>query len=284
LKLSRNKDLSLFSTFAIGGKAFFFIEVFDFLEMKKAFAFAREKNLPFFVLGKGSNVLFDDKGFKGVVIKNNIDFVTQDRQSFVVGGGASLTHFAKTCANLQLRGLEFAFGIPATIGGAIFMNASAKDISISNNLESVIFMYENGKVEEIEKEKMSFDYRYSSFQNVKGAIVAARFKFEKDEKAYNNLQKWYQRRKESQPLDSKSLGCIFRNPKNLSAGQLIEESGLKNTKKGNAVVSSMHANFILNESNATSKDVKELIDYIKKVVEEKKHVKLQEEIRILSYE
>ena len=284
LKVSQNKNLSEFSTFSIGGPASFLIEVCDFVEMKQAFCFAKEKKLPFFILGKGSNILFDDKGFKGVVIKNNIDFITQIESTFIIGAGSSLSLFAKKCAKENMTGLEFAFGIPATVGGAIYMNAAAKDMAISDSLESVFFMHENGEIEKIEKKDLSFSYRKSSFQNMKGAIVAGRFKLKKDESSYERLLSWHKKRKKTQPLEAKSLGCIFRNPENISAGELIEECDLKDVRRGNAVVSSKHGNFILNESNATSADVKELIGYIKKVVEEKRQVKLQEEIRFLLYE
>ena len=284
MKIYQNKKLDFFSTFAIGGDALYFIEVFDFLEMKMAFSFAKEKRLPFFILGKGSNVLFDDRGFKGVIIKNNIKFLTRTENYFIIGSGNSLSFFAKKCAMNNLSGLEFAFGIPATIGGAICMNASAKEMEISKSLESVFFMHENNSIEEIKKKDVVFEYRKSSFQKMKGAIIAAKFKLKKNNSANKILLEGYIKRKLSQPLKSKSLGCIFRNPVDVSAGKLIELCGLKNTKIGDAVVSSKHANFILNESRATSFDVRELIEHIKKIVEEKKHIKLKEEIIFLPYE
>ncbi|MFN4175177.1 MAG: UDP-N-acetylmuramate dehydrogenase, partial [Parachlamydiaceae bacterium] len=251
-------------------------------ELKEAIAFAREKNLPYLVLGKGSNCLFHHEGYDGVVIQNKIDFFENPEPGvYRVGAGFSFALLGTKASQAGFSGLEFATGIPASVGGAIFMNAGANGSETKDSLSSVEFLNDEGKVIVLSKEELFFGYRTSSFQTMKGAILAATFKLTPSQMARQKQLEIISYRKKTQPYGDKSAGCVFRNPDCGHAGRLIEEAGLKGMKVGDAEVSTMHANFIVNKGNASSDDVLNLIEIVRKKVEEKAGVHLESEIRII---
>lgn len=280
LIFQENKSLKQFTTFKIGGKARFFVEVKTENDLKAAFFWAQEHFLPVCVLGGGSNVLFDDRGFAGLVIRNLIDFLkeTPKENSFQVGSGYNLTKLALETTGKNLSGLEFAAGIPATLGGAIYMNAGAFGFAISDILETVDFLFLNGEKRTFEKKELEFGYRFSSFQKLKGAVVSARLNFSFSFKAREAALAFLEKRKNTQPLKMKNAGSIFRNPSGYFAAELIEKANLKGVQIGGAKVSSMHANFIVNEKEAKSEEVLALIGLVKNKVLEKYQVNLQEEL------
>jgi len=260
------KDISLkkFTTFKIGGNAKFFAEPKDIEEIQALLAWRKEFEIPYFVLGHGSNVLFED--YKGLVIKfgNSLHSLIQDA--------------AKKC----LGGLEKLEGIPGTIGGAIFMNAGAHGQQISDCVKSVTSINESGEIITRTKEECEFSYRSSIFKGIEPEIiVSAEFDFihKPKETIDMNRKEVLAWRRAKQPLQYPNAGSIFKNPAGqLSAGALIESCGLKGCAVGDAQVSELHANFIVNKGNATAEDVKALMEKIAKTVKDVHGVELSAEI------
>ena len=286
LSFAKHRKLSEFSTFGIGGPIAYFAEVRTLIDMREGLLFAAEQKLPFLVLGKGSNSLFDDRGFPGIVLLNKIDFCEWQEASCHVGAGYSFSLLGAQSARKELSGLEFASGIPASVGGAIFMNAGANGRETFGPLQSVTFLTSEGDIQEYKKEALAFSYRTSPFQSMRGAIVSARFAFTPFCPAARPAQlKIIDYRKKTQPLKEKSIGCIFRNPSpEKSAGSLIDQCGLKGFRVGGAKVSEIHANFIVNEGAATALEVMELMRQIQECVQKKTGLHLEPEVRLISYE
>ncbi len=286
LEFVSDRFLHEFSTFGIGGPILYFAPVTSFEEMREGFLFAREKKLPFLVLGKGSNCLFDDRGFRGVVLLNRIDFCNWKDSVVEVGSGYSFSLLGTQAARKGLSGLEFAAGIPASVGGAIFMNAGANGKETCLSLSKVVYLHADGTLSSYSKEELSFGYRFSCFQKMQGAILSATFSLCPEQPEAREKQiEIIAYRKKTQPLQAKSIGCIFRNPSTtLSAGRVIEECGLKGAKVGMAKVSEMHANFIVNEEKATAEQVLELIQKVQEKVKREKGILLEREIWVISYE
>jgi UDP-N-acetylmuramate dehydrogenase len=271
-----------YSTFGIGGAARYLIEVRSVEAMREALLYCASERLPYLIIGKGSNSLFDDKGFDGLAIVNKIDFFNEIAPGqFHVGAGYSFSLLGSKTAREGWSGLEFASGIPGTVGGAVFMNAGANGSETCNSLASVDFIDEKGSPVTLQKTELSFGYRHSSFQSIRGAIVGATFLLTRSETARKKQLDIIDYRKKTQPYSDKSVGCIFRNPVCGHAGALIEQCGLKGRAIGGAEVSEVHANFIVNKGNATSKDVLELIQLIKEQVKEKTGIELESEVRVL---
>lgn len=280
-----NKQLSSLSTFGIGGPARYFAEVRKIEEMQTLLVKCRHEGLAYFILGKGSNCLFDDRGFNGMVIHNKIDFIhTPAAGTFHAGAGYSFSLLGAQTARQGWSGLEFASGIPCSVGGAVYMNAGANGSETCQALSSVDYVNEEGHHLILKKEELSFAYRTSSFQKMKGAIVAASFVLTPSPTARQKQLDIINYRKKTQPYSDKSAGCIFRNPSCGHAGALIDQSGLKGTQVGGAKVSEMHANFIVNADRASSQDVLNLIALVKKQVKEKTGIDLEHEVRVIPYE
>ncbi|KKL56465.1 MAG: UDP-N-acetylenolpyruvoylglucosamine reductase [Candidatus Anoxychlamydiales bacterium] len=282
MEVQKNRSLKEFTTFKIGGRAKYFIEARTFDEMKQGFLFAKENNLKTFILGKGSNILFDDKGFSGLVIYNNINFLRIFQNNVYVGAGYSFPALGVKTANNNLSGLEFAAGVPGSLGGAIYMNASSYSQAVSDAIKNIVYLTFDGEIITLKKEECSFAYRNSIFQKMKGAILSSVFSLKKDNNAKKRQLEILQKKLKNQPMNEKNVGCIFKNPKNTSAKILIDECSLINYKIGEAIISEVHPNFIINENKATSKDVLKLISHIKKVVKKKKNITLIEEVKVIS--
>lgn len=282
--LIQNKSLSSLSTLGIGGPAKFYTEVRQVEEMQAILTHCKTHHLNFLILGKGSNCLFDDRGFNGCVIHNKIDFLDHSENSFHAGAGYSFSRLGTQTAKLGYGGLEFAAGIPASVGGAVFMNAGANGTETKDYLFSIDFIDEDGNLITYLKEEISFDYRYSFFQDKKGAIAGATFLLKKTDEARANQINIINTRQKTQPYSDKSAGCVFRNPTHSPAGKLIDECGLKGYSVGKASVSSLHANFLINQSGATAKEFKELITQVQAIVQEKTGTSLECEVRMVPYE
>lgn len=281
MRILQNKALKDLTTFKIGGIAEYFCAPTTFNEMIQAWQYAKQNKIKIFVLGKGSNILFDDKGFWGLVVHNNIEFLRIFKNNVYVGAGYSFASLGVQSVHNNLSGLEFAASIPGSVGGAVYMNASAFGQAVSDTIERVSWLDEEGKILILKKNQMEFAYRDSVFQKRKGIILSCVFALEKDEKSREKQLEIVKKKRKTQPIIANSAGCVFKNPENLAAGKLIEECNLKNYRIGGAKVSELHANFIINEKNASSKDVLNLISFIKKVVKEKKNILLEEEIKII---
>jgi UDP-N-acetylmuramate dehydrogenase len=280
----QGKLLSEISTFGIGGPARYFLEIDSIEKMSEAIRFCFKEQLPYLVIGKGSNCLFDDRGFDGLVILNKISFCQFDHNIVNVGAGYSFSLLGAQTARKGLSGLEFASGIPASVGGAVFMNAGANGAEVSTCLIEVGFVSEQGELLVLPKSQLSFSYRSSSFQNRKGAIVSAKFLMTNSIEARQKQLKIIDYRTKTQPYKDKSAGCVFRNPSFASAGALIQECHLKGMNVGGAQISDMHANFIINAQGASANDVLLLVELVKKIVREQKGIDLELEIRCIPYQ
>ncbi len=276
-----NRSLSEFSTFGIGGAIRFFLEIRTEEEAKWAYLWAGERDLPVRVIGKGSNSLFSDAPFEGLVLLNKIDHSAIDGCVVTVGAGANFSYLGVQTAKLGLAGLEFASGIPATVGGAIWMNAGANGGETADCLESVRFLFKDGHLQEFSRSQLTFGYRTSCFQSMEGCILGARFHLHANSEARQNQLRIVEYRIKTQPLGDKSAGCVFRNPsKELSAGALIDRCGLKGLRVGDAQVSEVHANFIVNVGQAKARDVLALIHLVQVRVLEQTSIQLEPELRI----
>ena len=282
-----NENISLkeYCTFGIGGPARYFVVVDTLAKMQETVRFCYENKFKLMVIGKGSNCLFDDKGFNGVVILNKITFCKEIQEgTFHVGAGYSFALLGTQTARKGFEGLEFASGIPASVGGAIYMNAGANKKETSLVLSSVDYVDEKGDLMTLNKSDLTFSYRYSSFQKMKGAIVGATFILNKNPEARKKQIEIFNSRKKSQPYGDKSAGCVFLNPECEHAGALIDRCGLKGTFYGNAQVSTLHGNFLINAGGATSDDMKGLVEFVKKSVKEQTSIELECELRYIPYE
>ena len=282
MKLQEFVSLKQYSTFGIGGPARFFVMVSSVDELYSALQEARTKSLPILLIGNGSNCLFHDDGFCGLAILNRIACISEGREGlFQAGAGTNFPKLARYVSQQGWSGLEFAAGIPATVGGAIYMNAGASGQETKDSLFSVDTMTLDGALKSYHMEDMSFGYRFSSFQQKKEIICFASFQMKPSSSAYEILQSKVAQRLLAQPYDDKSIGCIFKNPEGNAAGRLIEQSGLKGRSIGGAQVSLKHANFIVNTGNATAHDVRALAEEIVRVVWDRCHVLLETEVKLI---
>jgi len=274
--------LKRYTTFKIGGPAKYFFKVRTRKGLIKKIQMAKELNLPFFILGGGSNLLVSDKGYKGVVIKIENPYINLQKNKITVGAGTKLGDVVKYCTNKELTGLEWAVGIPGTIGGAVRGSIKAFGESISDNIESVQAL----KVPELEiknykAKDCKFDYKESIFKEDKNLIIlSCVLKLKKGDKKQikNKIKYFLDYRKKNHPLNFPSAGSIFKNPKNKNVWELVKKCGLDGKRIGNAQISEKHSNFIINLGNASSKDVLGLINLVKKEVKKKFGIKIEAEI------
>ena len=267
-----DEPMSAHTTFRIGGAADLFIQPADADALAAAASFVRECGTRYFVLGNGSNVLFDDGGFRGAVITTSSLKTCRIRGSMAVSDcGMPVTALAKRAASASLSGLEFAYGIPGTVGGAVFMNAGAFGGEISSVLVSSRYL-DPGTLEtgEIEGDGHEFGYRKSVYRTKKKGciILSASFLLEKGnmEQIEGVMTDYMDRRVSKQPLEFPSAGSVFKRCEGRFTGKMIEEAGLKGLRIGGAEVSEKHAGFIINRGGATASDVLGLIDRIKSVI------------------
>lgn len=271
-----------FCTFGIGGPARYLCEVRNTEHMQQAIQWCRKNDIPYIVIGKGSNCLFDDKGYCGAVIINKIDFLREPIPgTFHAGAGYSFALLGVQTARKGWSGLEFASGIPASVGGAVCMNAGANGTETCQSLLSVDFVNEQGELQLLQKSDLAFSYRCSPFQKWKGAIVGATFALVRNPYARTQQIQIVNKRKQTQPYGSMSAGCIFLNPACGHAGALIERCGLKGLTIGGAQVSHIHANFLINTGSATCQEMQELIDVVKRKVKDQTGIELHSEVRYI---
>ena len=279
-----NESLNKYTTFKIGGKCKFLVVIKTLENFIKVMDYINDNKIPFFILGNGSNLLVSDSGFNGIVIKFSGDLseILMKDNMMECGAGVTLAQAYRKAFDNGLSGFEDGVGIPASIGGATFMNASAYNFEMSKIIKYVV-AFVDGKIRYFDNESCKFGYRDSIFQHNNGIILRVCFVLEKKEK--DDIQKRFfevlEKRKNSQPLDFPSAGCVFRKIKDFEVGKCLDECGLKGTYIGGAMVSEKHANFIVNFNNATSKDVYDLINLMKNTFKCKYLIDLNCEIRFL---
>ncbi len=282
-----NESLKLHTTYKVGGTCKYFITPKNLEELIDLIKYLRDNSIKYMVLGNGSNTIFSSKEYDGVIINlNNINDMKIDGEKIYVEAGYQLIKLSMDALNNSLSGLEFAAGIPGNIGGAIFMNAGAYKSDMSELVETVTFLDENLELKTLKNEELDFSYRKSIFQKNNYIIISTVLKLNKGDKEEIKalMDKRKARRLESQPLEYPSAGSVFRNPsEDIFAGKLIEDLGLKGYKIGGAKISEKHANFIINDGDATGEDIKALIDLVKAKVKEKYNIDLHVEQRFINF-
>jgi len=286
VEILTNKSLKSYTGFATGGDADYIAIPQSLQAFIDAVNTLRKHGERFFILGNGSNVLALDEGYRGwiVLTKKALGGVAFNSDSTVeAGAGVNMSSFCMQCAERGLSGLEFAYGIPGSVGGAVFMDAGAYGGEIKDVLESATVLDEHGNVLRLENKELEFGYRTSAIQSGGYIVIGARFKLAKSNRAEitARMHDFMQQREDKQPLDYPSCGSTFKRPVNGYASKLIDDCGLRGKTIGGAAVSDKHCGFVVNKSGATSSDVLELIEYIKQAVKEKTGVTLEKEIRIL---
>lgn len=278
-----NVPMSRHTTFKIGGNASIYLEVDNTSQLSQLIKYLNEKNIEYIVLGKGSNVLVSDSGLDKAVINLKGDFCrvdTLDDSTLYCGAGLSLAGLCREAEEKSLSGLEFAWGIPGSVGGAVYMNAGAYGGEMKDVIFSVSHIDKNGKLGTIKADDLKLGYRHSVYKENGFTIIGAtvKLKYDNRNEIRARMDDFMGRRKDKQPLDFPSAGSVFRRPKGNFAGALIEKCGLKGASVGGAQVSPKHAGFIVNTGSATAKDVKDLILLIQNTVKERTGYDLQREV------
>lgn len=274
--------MSKHTSFKVGGKADFFIKAYFIEEIKSVLKIAKDNNIPLFVIGNGTNLLFKDEGYRGIVLQIKLEDIKIDENEVTVQSGVKNAVLSNKLLDNSLSGFEFASGIPGTIGGAIKMNAGAYGKEIKDIVKEVTYLDFDGNVHTISNEECEFSYRHSRFLNEKAIILEVKFHFEKGNKQEikDIISELLKQRKEKQPLEYPNAGSTFKRGENYITAKLIDECGLKGYTIGGAQVSEKHAGFLINKENASAKDILDLIEYVQKVVKEKtkEDIKLEVEI------
>ncbi len=276
-----NEPMKNHTGFKTGGNADIFVEISDAECLSAVLETANALNTPVFVLGKGSNLLVSDKGIEGAVLSlSGLDEIIIDGERVTAGAGASLTALCVAVANEGLSGLEFAYGIPGTVGGGLFMNAGAYGGEMADVVVSADYITPEGEMGTIEKKDMSLGYRTSCFKENENVITQVSFKLNrgKKEEIKEKMRCLMGKRRDKQPLEYPSAGSTFKRPEGYFAGALIEENGLKGKAIGGAQVSEKHAGFVINRCNATTDDILKLMELIKSTVSENNGVELTPEV------
>ena len=287
-KILFDEPLKKHTTFGVGGLASIFIYPSSIDDLKKILNYAYKNNIKIFFMGSGSNMLISDNGFDGIVLclrKSFKNFDYNDSFETVAGTGVMLGQMVRTLTKNSVRGLESLIGVPGTLGGALIMNAGAYGSEISNYLVSIKCITLEGIEKNYMKEDLEFSYRYSNIPKNE-IVVEAKFQFQTGDinEIKINKDKASQSRRNNQPLQYRSAGSIFKNPKNgTAAGYLIDQAKLKGLKKGDAEISTKHANFIINHGNATSDNITDLIKIIKAEVYNKFKVNLELEVKLMGF-
>ena len=277
--------MSEHTTFKIGGAADVLIFPSTIEEVVKILKLINEYKIPLTILGNGSNVLVRDKGIRGAVVKFNGEFaqMKRDGNKIIVGAGAKLKDVSNFAADNGLTGLEFAVGIPGSIGGAVFMNAGAYGGEMKNVISKVRAVSRSGDCAEFDVDVLDLGYRRSIFQLNGYAICEIELQLSEGnvENIRHDMDDFTQRRESKQPLEYPSAGSTFKRPEGYFAGTLIDKTGLKGLRVGDAMVSTKHAGFVVNAGNAKAADVLNLIDEVKRRVYEAHGVTLNPEVRII---
>ena len=273
------------TSWRIGGPADIYAEPANRGELQQAVSFAHERSIPLTVIGAGTNILVPDEGIRGIVVKigSGLDRISVNENIIFAEAGAKLSRVASVARDAGLGGFEFSAGIPGAVGGAVVMNAGANGASVGAQVKEILLLNPEGVFFKKTKDEMNFSYRSSALQNEHAVVVEAVFSCcRRDKKAIKEeMDVYIKKRKETQPLHYPSAGSIFKNPPGESAGRLIESAGLKGEKVGDAQISDLHANFIINLGAATARDVLTLINKVRASVLDRFGIDLKPEVKVL---
>ncbi len=287
-KIRLNQPLEKYTSFRIGGPADCLVEVGGAEQLRRLKKYAETEGIPFFILGNGSNLLADDQGFRGIVlhIGSSMNEIRITGNTITARAGALLSQVARAALEHGLTGLEFASGIPGSIGGGVVMNAGAYGGELGQVVESVTVLDEEGKELELSNARMEFGYRTSAVKRHPYIVTEVRLQLRPGdpEQIRERMEDLAGRRREKQPLEFPSAGSTFKRPEGYFAGELIMKAGLRGLQIGGARVSDKHCGFVINAGNATAADVKELMKVIQDRVKEEFGVKLEPEVILMGGE
>ena len=283
----QNEPMSKHTTFKTGGNALFYVVTKSEEDIRNVLKISNQYKIPLYVIGNGSNILVRDTGFDGIILKIDlcsIEYIEKGRNvEIIIGAGYKLGKLSSELLKKEISGFEFASGIPGTMGGAIRMNAGAYGKEMQEIVISTKAMDLEGNTYIIENDKHEFSYRHSIFIENKNIILETKIKLEygnKDE-IKQKIDEYSKQRREKQPIEYPSAGSTFKRGEKFITAKLIDECGLKGYTIGGAQVSEKHAGFIINKENATSEDILELIEYVKKIVFEKTNNNIELEIEVV---
>jgi UDP-N-acetylmuramate dehydrogenase len=285
--VQQSVSLSEHANFRIGGKADYFFSALSVPELEKAVTLAKKCSLPFYVIGGGYNLLFDDRGFRGLIIKNSICGIERmDKSRVRVFSGTALPDVIRYCVKEDLSGIEFLAGIPGTVGGAVFGNAGAFDGEIGDRITGAVVFDEQGEEEQVDREYFAFDYRNSILKNQRDIVLDVTLSLEEGERNMikTTIDEILEKRKKKHPSwDIACAGSFFQNPvlpdgRKVPAAQLLDQVGAKGLTVGRAAVYEDHANFVINRGGATSEEVCRLAAELKRRVRNEFGVELWEEV------
>jgi UDP-N-acetylmuramate dehydrogenase len=288
VKTSRDEPLARFTTMRVGGPADLFATVHNIFELRTLVRFARTRDIPHLLLGRGSDIVISDRGFRGLVIQDRAEGSSVEGDRYTADAGVPMARAATETQRAGLTGLEFGLAIPGSVGGAVWANAGAHESDIAGVIESARVLDGAGHESIIPVAELALAYRDSRFKHMTGEgppelILSATFRLSAADpdviKArLDDIRRW---RQAHQPLGLPSAGSVFRNPPGESAGRLIDEAGLKGHRIGGAVVSEKHANFIVNDQKGTAADVRRLAEHVRTVIAERRGIELAFEIEFI---
>lgn len=282
-----NEPMKNHTSFKVGGPADVLVTPKSYEDVVNVIKLCNEEKIPYYIVGKGSNLIVKDGGYRGLIIKlTNLNKITVEDTKLIVQAGVDLCDVSDAALDNDLAGFEFACGIPGTVGGAVTMNAGAYDGEIRHVIHSALVVDKQGNLLNLNKEQLELGYRISAIQKYGYTVLEVTFKLEKGEhsKIKERIDDLTRKREEKQPLEFPSAGSTFKRPEGHFTGRLVEECLLKGYGIGGAQVSEKHAGFIINRGNATAKDVLDLIAHVQNTVKGRFNVELQPEVRIIGEE
>lgn len=282
-RIFQNEMMKKHTSFKIGGPADFFIIIESVEELKAVLKFAKELDIPVTCIGNGSNLLIKDNGIRGLTIKLDFKDLTINEDEIEAGAGVPIPVLARKAYENGLSGLEFASGIPGTLGGAIKINAGAYGGEFKDVVDFTTYLDNNLQVHTVSNEDQNFSYRNSRFNNTDDIIISAKMKLKKENKDIikAKMDELSAKRKDKQPINFPNAGSVFKRKNEYIAAEVIDKCGLKGYNIGDAYISDLHAGFIVNKGNATAQDVIQLIEYIKNTVHKKYNINLELEIKVI---
>ncbi len=282
-RIFQNEMMKKHTSFKIGGPADFFIIIESVEELKAVLKLAKELDIPVTCIGNGSNLLVKDNGIRGLTIKLDFKDLTINEDEIEAGAGVPIPVLARKAYENGLSGLEFASGIPGTLGGAIKINAGAYGGEFKDVVDFTTYLDNNLQVHTVSNENQNFSYRNSRFNNTDDIIISAKMKLKKENKDIikARMDEFSAKRKAKQPINFPNAGSVFKRKNEYIAAEVIDKCGLKGYNIGDAYISDLHAGFIINKGNATAKDVIQLIEHIKNTVHEKYNINLELEIKVI---
>lgn len=284
-RILREEPMKKHTSFRIGGPAKYFVRPESEEEICQVISYCKEEKIPFFLLGNGSNLLVSDEGYDGVVIQigSNFQGIQKNKTILTVKSGTLLVTVSKEAAEAGLGGMEFASGIPGTIGGAIFMNAGAYGGEMKQIVKRVKVLKPDGNISYLERDELGMGYRTSIVKKENYVVLEVELALEEKnkEEILGTMEELKKARKEKQPLEFPSAGSTFKRPEGYFAGKLIMDAGLRGFRVGDAQVSEKHCGFVINRGRATAKDVMELVSAVKEKVKKDFGVELELEVQTL---